>query len=392
MYRDLTDYYLRWYHRRPVGITTERQEEFRRLHRVLYRCIEELVYHYPQYTAGWPLGERELEILDIQKDYPFRAGTYRPDYILSSDGRILLCEITSRFFAHGIFMSWFAEKAADLFMARFPGKTHRSAYPALLEKMKEIVGDRRRMYVFKSADRTSEIRLYKRFYERLGCNVTVLEAPEVEAARREWERGAFLVSGLNQQDLMSFSDDTLRAMAEAGMYSDFRNVFLIHDKRFMNLWFDDRFTAACLSPDDTAFLRAHAIPTFLCSNPSSAPVLEEAFDHKDAYILKPCRLGKSEGIHAGPLMKESDWKHLWDSPLDDYILQPFIPQKTFPAEWEGTLYQDYLCGMMLCVDDGYYDSGMFRASSLPVTNLGDNRKACALHTDDPDLRAECDLL
>jgi hypothetical protein len=48
--------------------------------------------------------------------------------------------------------------------------------------------------------------------------------------------------------------------------------------------------------------------------------------------------------------------------------------------------------MMLCVDDRYFDSGMFRCSSLPVTNVGDNRKACSLHTDDPELLRYCDLL
>ena len=30
MYRDLQDYYLHWYHPRPVGITPARQEELRR--------------------------------------------------------------------------------------------------------------------------------------------------------------------------------------------------------------------------------------------------------------------------------------------------------------------------------------------------------------------------
>ena len=42
MFADLADYYLRWYHDRPVGITPARRDELRRLQAVLYRCAEHL--------------------------------------------------------------------------------------------------------------------------------------------------------------------------------------------------------------------------------------------------------------------------------------------------------------------------------------------------------------
>ena len=340
-----------------------------------------------------PLGERELEILDLQSRYPFRAGTWRPDYIVTRSGELKLCEITSRFFAHGIFLSVFAEYAADRFMARFPGRERESRYAELMEDMRALPDGRKRIYVLKSADRTSEIRLYKRFYERDGCSVELVEAPEVEARRAEWAReGTFVISALNQRDLLGFGTDTLRAMMDAGMVSDFRNIFLIHDKRFMRLWFDDAFTGRCLSPAETDFLRAHAIPTYDCADPAAAAVLEDARTNKDAYLLKPCRLGKSEGVHAGVLEQKFRWRRLWRRGLDGMILQPFLEQRTFPTVWEGKSFDDYLCGMMLCVDDRYYDSGLFRTSSLPVTNVGDDRKACPLHTDDPELLAFCDVL
>ncbi len=333
-----------------------------------------------------PLGDRELQILEMQEEYPFRAGTWRPDYIIAEDGSLKICEITSRFFAHGIFMSWYAEKWADKFMARFPGRTRSTRYPELLDYMLEILEGRRDIFVLKSADRTSEIRLYKDFYERHGCTVTILEAPEVEPRRADWARpGVFLISALNQADLLSFSLDTLRAMMDRGMYSDFRNIFLIHDKRFMRLWFEDSFTGACLSPDDTAFLHAHAIGTSLCEN------VPDAKNNKNAYIIKPYCLGKSEGVHAGVLTSQEDWEKLLESP-QGMIVQPFLRQRTFHCDWDGQSFEDYMCGMMLCVNDRYFGDGLFRCSSLPVTNVGDDRKACSIDTDDPELLAHCDIL
>lgn len=435
MYSDLSGYYLRWYHSRPVAITGERRAELHRLHGVLMKCIDYFVRNYRDLVPRFmPLGDKDMEILEMQSRYPFLAGTFRPDYIISSDGRLLLCEITSRFFAHGIFMSWFGTQFAAhfagtagcglssrdratlgtapegkieinaLLAGRGPlGKgreatsLEESPQPAapepeqtfseMMDYMLQITGDSKRMYVFKSVDRSGEIRLYKRFYEANGMEVNIIDAEEVEPRKAEWDRpGTFLVSALNQRDILGYNTATLEAMMRRGMYSDFRNIFLIHDKRFMHLWFEDEFTSACLEADETAFLRAHAIPTYLTPPP-------DARGHKDRYILKPWRLGKSEGVKAGPLCTDDEWKALFDSgAVDGMICQPFINQRTVPTVWEGTAFNDYMCGMMLCVNDRLFDSGYFRCSSLPVTNVGDDRKAAVLYTDDPELLKNCDIL
>jgi hypothetical protein len=384
-YSDLQDYYLRWYHQRPVAITPQRRDELRRVHRCLMACIGHFVADYERLTAAYmPLGDKELEILSRQSQYPFRAGTFRPDYLISAQNQLLLCEITSRFFAHGLFMSWFNRR----FLERWTGgAAFESRFPELMEYMRKLPGGSRRMFVLKSADRTSEIRLYERFYRAEGLEFTVLEAPEVEARRAEWDRpGTFIVSALNQQDILGFGMDTLCALMERGMVSDFRTVFLLHDKRFFHLLSREDFTAACLPPEDAAFFRKHVIPTYLAPPP-------DARENKDAYILKPWRLGKSEGVVAGVLSTDEEWKSLFDSgAAERMVAQPFIDQRTFPTVWEGTPFRDYACGMMLCVDDLYFDSGYFRCSSCPVTNRVDDRKAAALHTSDPALLALCDVL
>ncbi|MBQ6254870.1 MAG: hypothetical protein IJK05_09535 [Bacteroidales bacterium] len=390
MIRDLTDYYLRWYHDRPVVITGGRREELAELHRVLYRCAEHLALNWRDYVPGWmPLGEKDLGILEYQDLFPFKAGTWRPDYLIDTEGNLRICEITSRFFGHGIFMSRFAEEAADRFMARFPGRSRESEYSSLMDYMAGLPGGRKRIFVLKSADRTNEIRLYKEFYERLGHEVNVIEAPEVESRRKEWSSRAFVISALNQNDILSFSMDTVKAMADAGMSADFRNIFLLHDKRFMRLWFEDSFTGRCLTGEETAFLRSHAIRTWVGGTPEADEIATEVKENKNGFILKPFRLGKSEGVKAGPLTSEEEWNGL---SLDGMVIQPFIKQRTFRTIWEGDEYDDYLCGMMLCVDDRYFGSGLFRTSSLPVTNVGDDRKACPLLTDDPEILPYCDVL
>ena len=199
LYHDSEEYYLRWYHERPVIISPSRTEELRKLHRILHRCIEFMSAHYTEYVEKYmPLSKKEMEILEYQSRFPFKAGTYRPDYLLTADGNLKLCEITSRFFGHGIFLSYFAETAADRFMKKFPGSKRNSRYDELIDYMLEITGDRKNIFVLKSADRTSAIGFYKKLYEFYGKTVTVLEAEEVEKNVSSWN-GNFLISALKSQ-------------------------------------------------------------------------------------------------------------------------------------------------------------------------------------------------
>ena len=133
LYHDREDYYLRWYHERPIIITPERTAEIREMHRVLYKCIEYMAYHYAEFVDKYmPLSPKEMEILAYQSRYAFKAGAYRPDYLITEDGKLKLCEITSRFFAHGIFMSYYSEAAADKFIAKFPGAHRESRYEEMI--------------------------------------------------------------------------------------------------------------------------------------------------------------------------------------------------------------------------------------------------------------------
>ena len=190
------------------------------------------------------------------------------------------------------------------------------------------------------------------------------------------------------------------------MLNDFRTIFLAHDKRFLHLIFVDEFTRHCLTEEETTFLRQHTIPTYLPQKGEidngqltidNSEIWGDALVHKDKYILKPYDLGKSVGLYAGVMTDEETWRSLiincqLSNVNSNYILQPFIQQRTYPCEWEGKHYDEYVCGLMLCMDDRYFDSGVFRTSSAPVTNKVDDRKMFVIHSDDEELKKYCFVL
>jgi len=402
-------------------ITSERRDELRRIQALLYKCIAYMAEHYHEWVPTYmPLDEKVMELLDRQSRYPFRAGAYRPDYLISDDGQLLLVEITCRFFGHGIWFNYPSVVKAEQFMAAHPGISWENRYNELLTYMRDIIPAGSPIYVLKSSDPTSEIALYKKFYEYYGHEVTIYEAAEVEEHIDQWSHDAVVFCALNQKDLLSFRMETLQAMIDVRMLNDFRTIFLTHDKRFLNLIFVDDFTQQCLTEEETTFLRQHTIPTYLYN--THAEVWEDALMHKDRYIIKPYDLGKSVDLYAGVMTDEETWKKSLtpnpslqergvDSSATDNsnskgnyspptqggagggsVLQPFIHQRTYPCVWEGKHYDEYVCGLMLCMDDRYFDSGMLRTSSAPVTNKVDDRKMCVIHSDNEELRKNCFVL
>ena len=407
LYADKTDYYHHWYHAKPMLITSERRDELRRMQLLLYKCIVYMAEHYREWVPQYmPLDEKVMEILDRQSRLPFRAGAYRPDYLISEEGQLLLVEITCRFFGHGIWANYPSVIKAEQFIAEHPDASWENRYDELLTYMRDIVPTGLPVYVLKSSDRGSESAFYTKFYEYYGHDVTIFETAEVEANIDKWSHDAVVFSALNQKDMLSFGMETLQAMIDVRMLNDFRTIFLIHDKRFLHLIFVDEFTRQCLTEEETDFLREHTIPTYLPpkgemgnekGKMKNAEIWEDALSNKDKYILKPYDLGKSVGLYAGVMTDEETWrKAIFNFQFSIFnsnnILQPFIKQRTYPCEWEGKHYDEYVCGMMLCMDDRYFDSGVLRTSSVPVSNKVDLRQMCVIHSDDEELKKQCFVL
>lgn len=382
IHEELTEYYFRWYFDRPVVVTMQRDEELHQIQRLLVKCLHFYAQHYEEYLDIIPYDEQILSVLEMTRGKEYRLGTFRPDYVISKNDEILVCEITSRFFGNGYFLSFFTDKRGKELAEAAGIRSDDGRMEEMLAFFASLADDCKKVCVVKSSDRSDSIRLYVPFYRALGKEVVVLEADEIED-REDALCDSLILSALNQKDLLRLPPRILKRMAEQPHYNDFRSVFLAHDKRLFTLFFQDDFTGRFLTAEETGFLRSHVIPTAVWGN--HPEMWEDARKHKDGYIVKHSCLGKSEKVYAGCMTDQDQWDMLFDSgQISEMILQPFISQRTHPNHWEGKDYTEYISGTILCVDDSYYGTGLFRSSSLPVLNKGDDRKAGMIVTDEFD--------
>ena len=384
-------YYGRWIHEAPIVVTPERDAELRKLGELLHRCAQRFAASWRGWLHVVPHSEAVQETLEYCERYPYAAGTYRPDILMCADGTLRACEITSRFFGNGYFLSYFYDAAGRIKAHAAGVGSYTSYMDEMLAYFAAMAQGKRRLVVLKSADRSDSIRLYVPFYEELGLMATILEADDIEANLALLKDDALVVSALNQVDLAKLAPETRHLMADVGCRNDFRTIYLLHDKRFFRLFFDDAFTGGCLNAEETAFLRAHVVETYL---PQLDPeVFAYARTHKDEFIIKNHWLGKSEQVYAGRMCNELTWRSLflpWK--VKDMILQPFHEPRSFQVRWEGRACTDFVCGTMLTLDDRYFGPGVIRASNSRVINQGDDRKFSFVITDETTRFDPCFLL
>lgn len=391
LHKDLSVYFFNWYFDRPMVISKERDTELQRVQQLLSKCLHFYADHYEEYLALIPYDEKILHILDMVKDKKYVLGTFRPDYIIGADERIQICEITSRFFGNGYFLSFFADKKGRELAKASGYEVRDDRMESMLAYYARMADGFSRISVVKSADKSDSIRLYVPFYRALGKEVRVFECEEL-SANIDWIKDSLILSALNQKDILAMQDGILEVMTRTARYNDFRTVFLAHDKRLFSLFFMDSFTDRFLDKGETAFLRDHMIPTYIYGQNDA--VWEDARLNKNSYIIKHHCLGKSERVYAGCMTDENEWQAQWDSgAVREMILQPFITQRCTPNVWQGQSFMEYMSGTILSVDEEYFGTGLFRSSSLPVLNKGDDRKVGIVLVDEPqDYPGECLIL
>jgi hypothetical protein len=365
-------YLSQWFADQPAVILPSKYQEFKKLQQILFKAICHFQEHLSEFVHLFPLSGFIEKLIRICAPYPYRIGTYRPDFLIDGGGNILICEIGARFPLNGYFLSGFAEQVGRLKFPLLPHPPQR-AFDSFLDYLFGYWGGVfNEVCVLKGADRPCDIKYYVPFFEEMGIKVTLL-SPETLSQNPSLLEGKAVINEFNQMEMMSCSMEVLEAIAASNALNDMRTIFLLHDKRFLSVLCNSDFTSHFLSDEERLFLQQRLIPTYTASH--APEKWREAKENKDMWLLKHALLGKSERLFAGPLCSTKEWEALFLSKdLSNMVLQPFILQKSFSFSIGSSLYTDYVTGTLLCGDSAFFGPGLFRTSSCAVANRTDDRK------------------
>lgn len=370
-------YYHNWSFDQPLILGPQSCQDAERLQKVLHKVIQEFVGNFSKWEHFMPVSRRIREIIDLFGERPYEVGSYRTDFVFDRQGRMKLIEITCRFALNGLLephlyythaYHW-AEKHA-------PHAKWDRTYEALYTHLEQKMHGSNKMCILKGRDVRNSSRLYVEIFEHFGLEVHEVQFTEI-LEKQELLNGAWIITELTLDEIESISDDALLFLRDQNLMNDFRTVLLVHDKEFFHALTQAELQEACLTANERKFFNRFLIPSH--GYTPNDPIWEAAKTTKDHWILKPRALGKSERIYAGLVTSESEWQRIFEEEnLAEFILQSWVPQRTWPGTLKGEQHEDYLTGTLIYVDNHNFGFGHFRASSHPVANVTDKRQVAVL--------------
>jgi len=365
-------YYRQYTYDVPLMITLETNEKMKFIQKCMVQCIRHVALNYLKYESIMPLSERTKEILEICSRFPYKPGTYRTDFVITKENEIKLIEITCRFALNGYIRSGFINSWAIEFANENNIPIH-SDYPLFFEHLQRYIGDNEQICILKD-DRFNEAKYFKTIFSNAGYNVRILSLDEI-VREPEVLRNSACITQMRHDELFNLPDESIHAMMEHCLLNDLRTVILPHDKRFFALLYNDAFRTDALGKENAERFKTHLTPTY---TPLTHPDLWDSLadDSENHWIVKPTALGMGLGITASPAVSKQKWREALENyNPEEVVFQPYLEQRRFNGTVGiETRTNDYVSGTLLFFEDEFYGPGLFRASSHPVINQGDDRK------------------
>lgn len=373
---ELIRYYKSYTYERPFVMSIETYEEMRKLGLIIQKAILFMMNQYKDFKDLMYRDVRELEILGICEQYQMEAGSFRTDFVIDTNNQLKIIEMGSRHLLDGYFMSGSFHEIGMNLAEKLGIKDVVNIYPRFFTYLEECIGKATRICIVKGNDRLEEMAVYQRIFKVAGLEVIMIPIEKIQD-QIDLLNGAFLIGELTLEEIHSLSDEVIHKLAAGNLHNSIQPVLTTHDKRFYYVMGESEFTNQFLTAVEKKILMKYLVPTFI---PGKNPEQwEAAYQNKDAYILKHRCKGRSENVYAGCITNEDVWKQLFDSrEINEMVLQEFIQQKKFTATIGYEKREDYVTGTLLYFNQEFFGPGVYRTSSVPVTNITDYRKAAQL--------------
>ena len=378
---DQLDYYKQWILDKPLIISHDHVNDLKLLQKIIYKMIVHFVKNYQAFKHLMPVSSEVEDILRMCEQRPYKAGTYRTDFVYDHANQVKIIEITSRFALNGMFLAAVINKVASQHkQTHFSDLGTESIYDDIFKHFEVHLSEVTSIHILFGEDKKNESKIYKSIFERIGKPVYSVNVSEIEENINEME-SSWIISELAFDEILSIPSGTMEKLTRLNVTNDFRTIFLTHDKRFFDVLGNNSFQASVLSHDERAFFSKFYVPTYSYS--PTSPIWHHASRNKSQWVVKPCALGKSQKVHAGIVTDSKDWEQIFqEEDLTEFVLQKWVDQTPIQGEINGVKYNDFVTGTLLFFDNNFFGFGDFRTSSYPVTNIKDHRKASSLILND----------
>lgn len=363
----------------PVTVNQDYLDNSERMCSILNSLLVMFVYNYfrdVRIQAIYQLDNELREILNMTEGVPYELGFYRPDYIYDINGQAKVCEIGCRYPINGWMLSSYLNQSTAPLLKNIDGNL--SEIPNqnnFIEEFYSRFDAEGPIFLIHKNEKGTEVNYLKKELAQKGIQMISVTPEELKIVDGQVQAGDQVAKQfyleMDREELKSFDKDVLKAIIKSGKcINDVRTLILIHDKRILTLLYNEEIMGSYINIDDYNFLRPYLIPSFNIDNPKDREFLLNSTEN---WVLKPNSGGRGIDMHIKDECDPEVWNNLVQNEWINYMVQPYIAQKKFKIERDGTTESINLVGLDLCFNGTSYGPGLFRGSSASIVNLHQGR-------------------
>ena len=359
----------------PVVVDPIQLDEYTRLVSLLNKAITQIVTHYFKDLRIRKLYQLDLElegILRLAKSTPYEVGLYRPDIVLDKNGQSKICEIGCRYPLNGWMLSYYLncimeelESSTDCSQKAIPQQTE------IISKLSKGFDGTVPLYYVHLQEKGTEAYQFFNELKALGFAVVDISPKELELTNGELtvngEPATQFILEMDREELKKIKPDVLHALIKSKKcLNDLRSLILVHDKRILSVLYDQSIMLDYLPKEDYDFLKRFLIPSYILE---STEKREELIHSTSNWVLKKNSGGRGIDIYVKNDCTPEIWNKVVTDDWQQYMVQEYVDQKTFDLKHDDQTESINMVGMLLCYNNQFFGTGIFRGSSKSVINV-----------------------
>ncbi|EFP97291.1 hypothetical protein [Vibrio caribbeanicus] len=374
---------LEWYGKNfspfPLLITESVKAQIKKTHDILIKAIKSIVEDYlldETIQSILPLTNQQKKLIALAGNKPYQIFSIRPDFLISENSDMKICEINARFTLNGFISSHhFYQQIMEDHNNTLNFEDELSA---VIDNYLSGFDLTKPLFLLRDKEQGYDLNTLKDYL--LNKNIPVIDIKPSDLALKENHligkdtACEQIIMELHQSELEEIEQDIIEhILLNVNYVNDIRTIMIAHDKRLLVCLSSKMIMSRYLSDTELWYLHQHIIPTYLIDD-----IKDEIIENKNQWVLKKCLSGKGEGMFIGLESEASDMAHIISELSGSYIAQPYLKQKKIAIFFNGKYQTCRAVGMILSLNEFYQGTGYFRTSPERIIAL--SKGGCAVAT------------
>jgi hypothetical protein len=343
------------------------QSQVKNVHAVLTKAVSKIVESYlsdDSLQQALSLDDRQLSLITLASKKPYKTFSIRPDFLISQDNEVKVCEINARFTINGFMAAFYLHQQMSEYFPNHSGME--DTLSNIIDSYMSNFDTSKPIFLLREKETGYDLNLLKLFLLERGITVIDIKPHDLHmldgkivAKNTVCDQ---LILELHQFELEKIPSDILENIILGVNYvNDIRTILIAHDKRLFSILSDMDIMSRYLSDEEVAILGKHVIKTY-----SLKQVKDDVLNNKGAWVLKKCLSGKGEGMHVGAESSLDEIASVINEQEAQYIAQPFLDQKKVGFFMDGEYKYCNSVGMIISINNKYQGVGFFRLSPSSI--------------------------